>query len=62
VNFAELAPRPASWARSRARRSAHLALSIVAGLVKSIMVMTGKPFVAKAIGLNNAKSAMICGA
>jgi malonate transporter MadM subunit len=38
-----------------------VALSIAAGLVKSIMVMTGTPFVAKAIGLNNAKSAMVYG-
>ena len=38
-----------------------IALSIAAGLVKSMMVMTGTPFVAKAIGLNNAKSAMIFG-
>lgn len=38
-----------------------IALSIAAGLVKSMMVMTGTPFVAKAIGLNNAKSAMVFG-
>lgn len=38
-----------------------IALSIAAGLVKSLMVMTGTPFVAKAIGLNNAKSAMVYG-
>jgi malonate transporter MadM subunit len=38
-----------------------VALSIAAGLVKSILVMTGTPFVAKAIGLNNAKSAMVYG-
>jgi malonate transporter MadM subunit len=38
-----------------------VALSIAAGLVKSMMVMTGTPFVAKAVGLNNAKSAMIFG-
>ncbi|HKJ03174.1 MAG TPA: malonate transporter subunit MadM [Longimicrobiales bacterium] len=38
-----------------------IALSIAAGLVKSMMVMTGTPFVAKAIGLNNPKSAMIFG-
>lgn len=38
-----------------------IALSIAAGLVKSMMVMTGTPFVARAIGLNNAKSAMIFG-
>ena len=38
-----------------------IALSIAAGLVKSMLVMTGTPFVAKAIGLNNAKSAMVFG-
>jgi len=38
-----------------------IALSIAAGLVKSMMVMTGTPFVAKAIGLDNAKSAMVFG-
>lgn len=38
-----------------------IALSIAAGLVKSMIVMTGTPFVAKAIGLNNAKSAMVFG-
>jgi len=38
-----------------------VALSIAAGLVKSMMVMIGTPFVAKAIGLDNAKSAMIFG-
>jgi len=38
-----------------------IALSIAAGLVKSMMVMTGTPFVAKAVGLNNAKSAMVFG-
>ena len=38
-----------------------IALSIAAGLVKSMMVMTGTPFVAKAIGLDNPKSAMIFG-
>ena len=38
-----------------------VALSIAAGLVKSMMVMTGTPFVARAIGLNNPKSAMIFG-
>jgi len=38
-----------------------IALSIAAGLVKSLIVMTGTPFVAKAIGLNNAKSAMVFG-
>lgn len=38
-----------------------IALSIAAGLVKSLLVMTGTPFVARAIGLNNAKSAMVYG-
>ena len=38
-----------------------IALSIAAGLVKSMMVMIGTPFVARSIGLNNAKSAMIFG-
>ena len=38
-----------------------IALSIAAGLVKSMLVMTGTPFVAKAIGLNNPKSAMVFG-
>jgi len=38
-----------------------IALSIAAGLVKSMLVMTGTPFVAKAVGLDNAKSAMVYG-
>jgi malonate transporter MadM subunit len=38
-----------------------VALSIAAGLVKSMLVMTGTPFVAKAIGLDNPRSAMIFG-
>ncbi len=38
-----------------------IALSVGAGLVKSITVMIGTPFVAKAVGLNNPKSAMIFG-
>jgi malonate transporter MadM subunit len=38
-----------------------IALSIAAGLVKSMLVMTGTPFVAKAIGLDNSKSAMVFG-
>lgn len=38
-----------------------VALSIAAGLVKSMLVMTGTPFVAKAIGLDNPKAAMIYG-
>ncbi len=38
-----------------------IALSVGAGLVKSILVMVGTPFVARHIGLNNSKSAMIFG-
>lgn len=38
-----------------------IALSIAAGLVKSMLVMTGTPFVARAIGLNNPKAAMVFG-
>ena len=38
-----------------------IALSVGAGLVKSILVMVGTPAVAKFIGLNNTKSAMIFG-
>lgn len=38
-----------------------IALSIAAGLVKSMLVMTGTPFVAKAIGLDNPHSAMVFG-
>jgi malonate transporter MadM subunit len=38
-----------------------IALSIAAGLVKSILVMTVTPLVAKNIGLNNPKSAMVFG-
>lgn len=38
-----------------------IALSIAAGLVKSMMVMIGTPFVAKAIHLDNPRSAMIFG-
>jgi malonate transporter MadM subunit len=38
-----------------------IALSVAAGLVKSIMVMIGTPFVAKYIGLNNPQSAMVFG-
>lgn len=38
-----------------------VALSIAAGLVKSMLVMTGTPFVAKAIGLDNPKAAMVYG-
>ena len=38
-----------------------LALSVAAGLVKSILVMTLTPFVAARIGLDNPRSAMIFG-
>lgn len=38
-----------------------IALSIAAGVVKSMLVMTGTPFVAKAIGLDNPHSAMVFG-
>ncbi len=38
-----------------------IALSIAAGVVKSILVMIMTPFVAKFIGLNNPKSAMVYG-
>ena len=38
-----------------------IALSIAAGLVKSMLVMTGTPFVARFIGLNNPRSAMVYG-
>ena len=38
-----------------------VALSIAAGLVKSMLVMTTTPFVARAIGLDNPRSAMIYG-
>tara|TARA_B100000579_G_scaffold64987_1_gene48305 strand:- start:743 stop:1501 length:759 start_codon:yes stop_codon:yes gene_type:complete len=38
-----------------------IALSIAAGLVKSILVMTLTPMVAKKIGLDNPKSAMVFG-
>jgi malonate transporter MadM subunit len=38
-----------------------IALSIAAGLVKSMMVMTGTPFVARFIGLNNPGSALVYG-
>lgn len=38
-----------------------VALSIAAGLVKSIVVMIGTPFVAPLIGLNNPRSAMVYG-
>lgn len=38
-----------------------IALSIAAGLVKAIAVMIATPFLAKSIGLNNPRSAMIFG-
>ena len=38
-----------------------IALSVAAGLVKSILVMIGTPFVAKAIGLDNPRSALVFG-
>ena len=38
-----------------------IALSVAAGLVKSVVVMVGTPMIAKVIGLNNPKSAMAFG-
>lgn len=38
-----------------------IALSVAAGLIKSVLVMVGTPFVAPLIGLNNPKSAMVYG-
>ena len=38
-----------------------VALSIAAGLVKSMLVMTGTPFVARYIGLDNPRTAMVYG-
>ncbi len=38
-----------------------IALSVAAGLVKAILVMVLTPFLAKAIGLNNPRAAMIFG-
>lgn len=38
-----------------------IALSVAAGLVKSMLVMTGTPFVARYIGLNNPRSALVYG-
>ena len=38
-----------------------MALSIAAGLVKSMLVMTATPFVAPHIGLNNPRSALVYG-
>lgn len=41
--------------------SAVIALSVAAGLVKSVLVMVGTPLVAPMIGLNNPRSAMVYG-
>jgi len=38
-----------------------IALSVAAGLIKSILVMIGTPLIAKTIGLNNPQSAMVFG-
>lgn len=38
-----------------------IALSVAAGLVKSVMVMIATPFIARSIGLDNAQSAMVFG-
>lgn len=38
-----------------------IALSIAAGLVKSMLVMTGTPFVARLVGLDNPRSALVYG-
>ncbi len=38
-----------------------IALSVAAGLVKSILVMIGTPFIAKTIGLDNPRSALVFG-
>lgn len=38
-----------------------IALSVAAGLVKSVLVMIGTPFIAPVIGLNNPKAAMAYG-
>ena len=38
-----------------------IALSIATGVLKAVLVMIGTPFVAKAIGLNNPRSAMVFG-
>lgn len=38
-----------------------IALSVAAGLVKSVLVMIGTPFIAPYIGLNNSKAAMAYG-
>jgi malonate transporter MadM subunit len=41
--------------------SAVMALSIAAGVLKAILVMVGTPFAARAMGLNNPRSAMAYG-
>ncbi|UXN03230.1 malonate transporter subunit MadM [Bartonella sp. HY406] len=41
--------------------SAVMAISIATGVLKAILVMIGTPFVAKMIGLNNPRSAMVFG-
>lgn len=38
-----------------------IALSVAAGLIKSVLVMIGTPFVARSIGLDNSRSAMVFG-
>lgn len=38
-----------------------IAMSIAAGLIKSILVMIGTPFIAKHIGLNNPRTALVFG-
>jgi malonate transporter MadM subunit len=38
-----------------------IALSVAAGLIKSILVMIGTPMIAKTIGLDNPRSAMVFG-
>jgi malonate transporter MadM subunit len=38
-----------------------IALSIAAGLVKSMLVMTGTPFVARYVGLDNPRTALVYG-
>jgi malonate transporter MadM subunit len=38
-----------------------IALSVAAGLIKSVLVMIDTPFVARSIGLDNARTAMVYG-
>jgi malonate transporter MadM subunit len=38
-----------------------IALSVAAGLIKSVLVMIGTTFIAKSIGLDNSRSAMVYG-